>query len=110
MPVVLVRVVLLTFAASVIIGTVLVVASYSRVLFFSVRSRHYAISLASLLAILFTVAVSGAVVLVWFGYAVAHSKKSFGDDLRLVLLTGLPFHGAMYGLWRAARLLLLRTS
>lgn len=110
MPVTLVRVVLLTFAASVIIGTVLVVARYSRVLFHSVRSRHYAVSLASLLAILFTVTVSGAVVLVWFGYAVAHSKKSPGDDLLLVLLTGLPFHGAMYGLWRGARLLLLRAS
>ncbi len=43
-----------------------------------------------------------AVAAVWFGYAVAHSQKDLWSDLQVALLTGLPFHGASYALWRWA--------
>jgi hypothetical protein len=44
-----------------------------------------------------------AVGFVWFGYGVAHSRKDIWTDVRIVLITGLPFYGASYGLWRLAR-------
>lgn len=40
---------------------------------------------------------------VWFGYGVAHTQKDLWSDLRAVLLTGIPYYLAAYGLWRMAR-------
>jgi hypothetical protein len=40
---------------------------------------------------------------VWLGYGVSHSRKDGWSDLQIMLLTGLPFYGASYGLWRLAR-------
>jgi hypothetical protein len=40
---------------------------------------------------------------VWFGYGVAHTEKDLWSDLRVALLTGIPYYLAAFGLWRMAR-------
>ena len=91
-----------TFALSIPLATLLVAGRHFWLLIQSLRARRYKFLFIALLAIL-CVAVAFAVVgAVWFGYGVAHSKKDLRGDLLLILLTGLPFYGAAYGLWRLA--------
>jgi hypothetical protein len=59
----------------------------------------------SVLAIACLVALCIAVATVWFGYAVAHTKKDLRSDLTVILLTVLPFYVASYALWRMAKYL-----
>lgn len=47
-------------------------------------------------------AALAAVGFVWFAYAMAHSYKPLRRELLLIVITGLPFYGTAYYLWRLA--------
>ena len=67
------------------------------------RASRIKLAALSVLALVCLVALSVAVAAVWFGYAVAHSKKDIWSDLKVILLTGLPFYVVSYALWRMAK-------
>ncbi|MBM5810558.1 MAG: hypothetical protein FJ191_01125 [Gammaproteobacteria bacterium] len=69
----------------------------------AVRASRVKLAALLFLAAAGLVGLFAVVAGVWFGYAVAHTKKDFGSDLVVMLLTGLPFYGACYALWRMAR-------
>jgi hypothetical protein len=91
------------FALSVVAVALIVVWRFVRCTFQAVRAARYKFSVLSVVAILSLAALLTGVGLVWFGYGVAHSKKDLWTDLRVVLLTGLPFYGISYALWRMGR-------
>jgi hypothetical protein len=68
----------------------------------SLQTKQFKIAAFAVLALASLAGLFVALGLVWFGYAVAHSKKDIWDDLLLVVITGLPFYGVSYGLWRLA--------
>lgn len=67
------------------------------------RASRIKLAALSVLAFVCLVALSVAVAAVWFGYAVAHSKKDIWSDLTVILFTGLPFYVVSYSLWRMAK-------
>jgi hypothetical protein len=67
------------------------------------RASRIKLAVLSVLAFVGLVALSVAVAVVWFGYAVAHSKKDIWSDLQVMLLTGLSFYVVCYALWRMAK-------
>jgi hypothetical protein len=67
------------------------------------RASRIKLAALSILAFVCLVALSVVVAAVWFGYAVAHSKKDIWSDLTVILLTGLPFYVVSYTLWRMAK-------
>lgn len=69
----------------------------------AIRASRIKLAAISVLAFVCLVALLVVVAAVWFGYAVAHSKKDIWSDLALVLFTGLPFYAVSYSLWRMAR-------
>ena len=69
----------------------------------AIRVSRFKLAAISALAFVCLVALTAVVAAVWFGYAVAHSKKDIWSDLVLLLFTGLPFHVVSYALWRMAR-------
>jgi uncharacterized membrane protein len=69
----------------------------------ALRASRIKLAALSILAFVCLVALSVVVAAVWFGYAVAHSKKDIWSDLTVILLTGLPFYVVSYTLWRMAK-------
>ena len=69
----------------------------------AIRASRIKLAAISALAFVCLVALTAVVVAVWFGYAVAHSKKDVWSDLALLLFTGLPFYVVSYALWRMAK-------
>ena len=64
------------------------------------RMSYYKLAAVSASGVL---VVGGLLVLVtflWFKYGVAPTAKDFWTDLRMDLLTGIPFYAAFFGLWR----------
>jgi hypothetical protein len=68
----------------------------------AMRASRIKLAAISVLAVVCLAALFVLVAAVWFGYAVAHSKKDTWSDLALVLFTGLPFYVVSYALWRMA--------
>ena len=58
------------------------------------------VAVAGILALLGLLA---AVVVVWFGYGLTHGPKDASTDLTVMLVTGVPYFGACWALWRLAR-------
>lgn len=69
----------------------------------AIRASRIKLAAISTLAFVCLVALTAVVAAVWFGYAVAHSKKDIWSDLALLLFTGLPFCAVSYALWRMAK-------
>jgi hypothetical protein len=69
----------------------------------ALRASRVRLAALPILAVAGLVALSVAVAVVWFGYAVAHSKKDIWSDFKVVLLTGLPFYAVSYALWHLAK-------
>jgi hypothetical protein len=69
----------------------------------AIRASRIKLAAISILAFVCLAALFVLVAAVWFGYAVAHSKKDIWSDLALILFTGLPFCVVSYSLWRMAR-------
>ena len=90
------------FAVSIPVVALIVAGRHFLALIRSLRLNRFGLAFLALLAIACLTGLVAAVGAVWFGYGVAHSKKELSDDLLLVLITGLPFYIAAYGLWRLA--------
>ena len=90
------------FAVSIPVVALIVAGIHFLALIQSLRLKRFGFAFFALLAIASLTGLVVAVGAVWFGYGVAHSKKELSDDLLLVLITGLPFYSAAYGLWRFA--------
>ena len=90
------------FAVSIPVVVLIVAGRHFLALIGSLRLKRFGFAFLALLAIVFLTGLVVAVGAVWFGYGVAHTKKELSDDLLIVLITGLPFYGAAYGLWRFA--------
>ena len=69
----------------------------------ALRAARSKFAALSVLGIVCLVGLFVAVAAVWFGYAVSHSKKDLWSDMKIMLLTGIPFYIASYGLWRMAK-------
>ena len=69
----------------------------------AIRASRIKLAAIAALAFVSLGALAAVVAAVWFGYAVAHSKKDIWSDLGLLLFTGLPFHVVSYLLWRMAK-------
>ncbi len=63
------------------------------------RSRRYQIVVVSVVGVGCMVALLAAVLIVWFGYAVAHMGKNTETDLTVLLITVPPYFLASIGLW-----------
>lgn len=94
--------VVLLVALSVPVASVLVVGRLLWSALRCLRAARLREMLLSVLAALLLLACFIAVLIVWFGYGMAHTVKDVGSDLRLALVTVLPFHLIAYALWRTA--------
>ncbi|MGH7909051.1 MAG: hypothetical protein ACREA4_12260 [Nitrososphaera sp.] len=90
------------FAVSIPVVALIVVGRHFIALIRSLRIKRFGFAFLALFAIVFLTGMVAGVGAVWFAYGVAHTKKELSDDLLLVLITGLPFYGTAYGLWRFA--------
>jgi hypothetical protein len=97
------QILLALFALSIPIAGLLVVVRLLWCANQSLRARRITFVALSALGTACLVGLLVAVAAVWFGYGVAHSKKDLWSDLAVALLTGLPFYGASYALWRMAK-------
>ena len=97
------QVFLVAFALSIPIAGLVVAVRLIWCAYQSFRARHIAFAAISVLAIACLAGLFAAVLVVWFGYGVAHSKKDIWTDLTVVGLTGLPFYATSFALWRLAK-------
>ena len=86
-------------AFSVLLAFILVVWRLLWCLVNAIRVRRYRIVIISVVGLLGMVSAISAVVIVWFGYGVAHTGKSAKTDLIVLLSTVPPFFLVSFGLW-----------
>jgi len=86
-------------AISVLIAVILVIVRLLGCLVIAVRARRYQILIVSVVGLVGMLAALGAVVVVWFGYGVAHTGKSARTDLIVLFSTVPPFFLVSFGLW-----------
>jgi hypothetical protein len=91
---------LVLFALSIVAVATLVAGRLARCTFRALRARRYGLVALSILGVACVAVSVVAVAAVWFGYGVSHSKKDLWTDLRIVLLTGIPFWLISFALWR----------
>jgi len=94
---------LVAFALSIPVTGLVVASRLVWCAYQSFRVRHITFAACSVLAIACLVGLFAAVMVVWFGYGIAHSKKDIWTDLTVIGLTGLPFYAASFALWRLAK-------
>ena len=97
-----------TLALAVVLAALLVVGRLLWCLVIALRERRYVISSISAISLVCIVAALSMVVIVWFGYAVAHTGKDASSDLTVVLITVPPFFLVSLGLWLLGGKLLSR--
>ena len=85
-------------AFSVLLAFILVVWRLLWCLVNAIRVRRYRIVIISVVGLLGMVSALSAVVIVWFGYGVAHTGKSAKTDLIVLLSTVPPFFLISLGL------------
>jgi hypothetical protein len=78
---------------------VLVVGRLLWCLAVSIRARRYKIMIVSLAGLLLMLLVLSTVVVVWFGYGVAHTGKSARNDMIVLFSTVPPYFLVSIGLW-----------
>ena len=88
------------FALSIPVITLIVGGRLTLCTWQLVRTSHYKVAAVSLLGVLALLSLFVFFIIVWFGYGVAHTRKDLGTDLRVVVLTGVPFYGLSFCLWR----------
>ncbi len=84
---------------SVLIAGLLVGGRFVWCLVAALRVRRYGIAAVSAAGLIIIAGLLAAVVVVWFGYAVAHTEKNLGTDLTVLLATAPPYFLASIGLW-----------
>lgn len=67
----------------------------------ALRAHRYLIAFVSVLGVIIILTLFAAVVIVWFGYGVAHTGKSARTDLIVFFSTVPPFFLAAVVLWFA---------
>jgi hypothetical protein len=97
-----------TLAVSVLLAVVLVVGRLLWCLVIAIRARRYQIMIISVVGLVGMVAALSAVVIVWFGYGVAHTGKNAKTDLIVLFSTVPPFFLVSFGLWLLGGKLYLR--
>jgi hypothetical protein len=93
------QILLVVFALSIPVVTLIVAGKHFRVLAHSLRERQFLFAILPFLAVASLGGLFAAMGVVWFGYGVAHSQKDLSTDVVVILVTGLPFYIAAYGLW-----------
>jgi hypothetical protein len=96
------QVLLAAFAISIPIIGLVAVLRLAWCAYQALRGRDIRSAALSVLGIVFLGGLFAAVLAVWFGYGVAHSKKDIWTDLTVIALTGVPFYAASFALWRLA--------
>lgn len=93
------RTIIAVLALTVSLATLLVAGRFLWCLVDALQARRYLIATvsAALMAVIFL--LLAAVVVVWFGYAVAHSGKSMRTDMIVLFSTVPPFLLASIALW-----------
>lgn len=86
-------------ALSVVLALLLVAGRFIWCLVLSVRARRYRIAVLCVLGVALIVTLFGAVIAVWFGYAVAHTGKSINTDIKIFLITVPPYFLCAIVLW-----------
>lgn len=95
-------------ALSVLLAVVLVVGRLLWCLVIATRARRYKIMIISVVGLVGMVAALSTVVIVWFGYGVAHTGKNAKTDLIVLFSTVPPFFLVSFGLWLLGGKLQLR--
>jgi hypothetical protein len=90
------------FALSIPAVTLLVAGAHLWGMALCLRAKQLGSALLSLLAVAAMAGLFAVVGAVWFGYGVAHTEKTVSTDMMIILVTGVPFYAAAYGLWRFA--------
>lgn len=88
-----------TLAFLMLIATMLVAARMLWCLVVAIRKREYLILVMSVAGLVGILVAASVVVIVWFGYAVAHIEKTANTDLKVLLFTAPPFFVVSVGLW-----------
>ncbi len=91
--------ILATLALSVSLAALLVSGRFIWCLVDALQARRYLIAAASVAGVVCIVVLFSAVVIVWFGYGVAHTGKNTRTDLLVLFGTVPPFVLASIGLW-----------
>ncbi len=86
-------------ALCVLLAVILVVGRLLWCLLIAYRARRYQILLISVVGLVGMIATLGIVVIVWFGYGVAHMEKNAKTDLVVLFSTVPPFFLVSFGLW-----------
>ena len=102
------RIFLETLALSVLLAVILVVGRLLWCLGIAIRARRYQIMIISVVGLVGMVAALSAVVIIWFGYGVAHTGKNAKTDLIVLFSTVPPFFLVSFGLWLLSGKLHLR--
>jgi len=88
-----------TIAFSVLIAVVLVTGRLLWCFVMAMHERRYRILIISAAGIIGIMFALSAVVIVWFGYGVAHTGKNADTDLIVLFSTVPPFFLVSLGLW-----------
>ena len=80
-------------------ATLLVAGRFAWCLVDALQARRYLIAAVSAACVAVIFLLLAAVVIVWFGYAVAHTGKNMRTDLIVLLSTVPPFLLASIALW-----------
>jgi hypothetical protein len=89
-------------ALSILLTALFVAGRLLWCLVIALRARRYMILAISVIGLVCVVAALGMVVIVWFGYAVAHIEKTATTDLKVLFYTVPPFFLVSIGLWLLA--------
>ncbi len=89
----------MAIALAVAVAALLVAVRFVWCLVDALRARRFGIAAFSAAGVVSIFALLGAVVVVWFAYAVAHTGKNTRTDLIILFSTVPPFLLASIGLW-----------
>jgi ABC-type nickel/cobalt efflux system permease component RcnA len=98
----LIQTIILTVAISgpviILVGVGRAVMCFDR----SIRAKHKKSALLAALCIATLLALLAAILVVWFGYGVAHTGKDASTDLMVIAGTVIPSYVGVYLVWRAS--------
>ena len=93
------RTILEALALSVLLAALLVAGRLAWYAVVALRARRKQIAAVAIIGLLCVVALLGAVVVVWFGYGVAHTHKDMSIFLTVFFVTIPPYFLALLVLW-----------